>query len=88
MIRPSVGAEDENSWSARVKDFSAGDELTHLLGNVQLPEPRHTTLYQSLPSSSSLRFLSPSGGRSLFNLTHIYSITTTIIPQNQFGKDK
>jgi len=47
--------EDEKSWSARVQNTISRQETntTHL-GNIQLPEPRHSTLYQSLLPSVSV----------------------------------
>jgi len=64
------------TYKSSKSDFSAGNEFDSL----QLPEPRHATLYQPLPPSFSPVVAVSS--------TSLHSITIITIPPYQFGKDR
>ena len=64
------------TYKSSKSNFSAGNEFDSL----QLPEPRHATLYQPLPPSFSPVVAVSS--------TSLHSITIITIPPYQFGKDR
>ena len=70
-IRPVV---DEKSWSARISFQETN--LTHL-GNIQLPEPRRATLYQSLPSFSLA--VAVSSALTVFNNSHHNNLIINLV---------